>query len=107
MKLIKKEPALAAALLSVLGAILGIWVKNPELVGALVGAAAVLMGVRQVVVPVTTVVEHVTTAATNAATETAKNLGSDTVGAVGYVTKAATEIVNNTVDKTVGNLFSK
>lgn len=102
---LKKEPALIGSLLSVAGSILGIFIHNPELVAALLGVAAVFLGVRQVVTPVTTMVEKVTTAATDAATEVVKTLDSTTVGVTGNITKAGESVINNTVDKVVGGLL--
>jgi hypothetical protein len=104
---IKKEPALASAVVTLLGAVLGVFIRNPAMVAALVTAAGFFLGVRQVVMPVTTAAENITKAATQAATETAKNLGADTVGAVGNVTKAGESIVNNTVNGVVSVLGGK
>jgi hypothetical protein len=102
---IKKEPALVSAFVTLLGAVLGIFIKNPAMVVALVTAAGFFLGVRQVVTPVAEAAENITKAATQAATETVKALNPDIVGTTGHITKAATEIVNNTVDQTVGNIL--
>ena len=105
MSFLRNEPAFSAAVLSVIGAVLGIFIKNPELVAALVGVAAVFIGVRQVVTPVTTMTEKVTEAATEAATEVTKSLGRDTVGAIGTVTDAAQGIIDNTVGKVIDKIL--
>jgi hypothetical protein len=82
---IKKEPALTAALVSLIGVVLGIWIENPELVAAHVGVIAALLGVRQAVVPVAKLPEVVT--------QVVQDLGPETVGVVGNVTKAGRETI--------------
>jgi hypothetical protein len=103
---IKKEPALVSAFVTLLGAVLGVFIKNPAMVAALVTAAGFFLGVRQVVTPVTTAAENITKAATQAATDTVKALNPDIVGTTGHITKAATDIVNNTVDNVVGGILN-
>jgi hypothetical protein len=107
MNFLRSQPALAGALASLLGAVAGLFIDNPELVAALVGVAAVFLGVRQVVTPVTKAVEVATEAATTAATEVAKNLGDDVVGVVGEITGPAQAIVNETVATVVGGVLDK
>lgn len=107
MKFLSKHPTLGGAVLSTLGAVLGIFIHNPELVAALVGVTALFLGLHQVVTPVTTMVENVTQAATDAATQTASQLSSTTVGVVGKVTDTAKDVILKTVDSVVGSLFKK
>lgn len=102
--LLRREPALTGALAALLAAVLGVFIKNPELVAALVGVALAFIGVRQVVTPVATMVENVTAAATGAATQVAQDLGETTVGAVGEVTDAAQNVVDNAVNSVLGAL---
>lgn len=102
---IKKEPALVSAAITLLGAVLGVFIHNPALVAALLTSAGFFLGVRQVVTPITTAAENITKAATDSATLVATELGKDTVGIVGNVTKAGEDIVNNAVNQTVGNLL--
>lgn len=102
---IKKEPALVSAAVTLLGAVLGVFIKNPALVASMITVAGFFLGVRQVVTPVTTMTENVAKAATDAATEVTKQLSDTTVGVAGNVTKAGSEIINNVVNQTVGNLL--
>ena len=104
MNFLKKEPALVGAILSALGAVLGLFFKNPALVAGLVGVAATFLGVRSVVVPVTTAATNITTAATQAATATVQSLDSTIVGTVGEVTAPAQAIITSTVHDVVGAL---
>lgn len=107
MDFLKKEPALGGAIVSVIGAVLGLFIKNPQLVVALGSLAGVFLGVRSVVTPVTTAATQVTQAATQAATQVAGDLTEATAGAVGEITTAGEGIVNNTVDRVVGGLLGK
>jgi hypothetical protein len=104
---VRDEPALSAAILSLLGAVLGFFVKNPALIASLVGVAAVFIGVRQVVVPVSTAATQMTQAATQSATEVVKSLDSTVVGTVGEITAPAQQIVQSTVHEVVAALGGK
>jgi hypothetical protein len=101
---LRSEPALGGALLSLLGAALGVFLKNPALVASLVGVAGVFLGVRQVVTPVATAATQISQAATQAATQTVSALGQDTVGIVGEVTQPAKDIITTTVADVTGVL---
>jgi hypothetical protein len=107
MSFLKNNPALAGAVAALVGAVVGVFVKNPALAAALGGVFLAFLGVRQVVTPVTKAAEVATEAATTAATEVAKNLGDDAIGAVGEVTDTAQGIVNNTVDVVVGGVLER
>lgn len=63
------------------------------------------VGVHSIVTPVTTAATQITEAATTAATEVTKQLDQTTVGVTGNITKAGTDIVNNVVDQTLGNIL--
>lgn len=105
MGFLRKEPAIAAAVLSLLGAILGLVVKNPALVASLLGVAGVFVGVRQVVVPVVKVVETATVAATTAATEVVRSLNETVVGVTGVVLPTAARIIDSVVETTIGKVL--
>jgi hypothetical protein len=107
MNFLRSQPALAGAIASLIGAAVGVFVKNPGLAAALGGVFLAFLGVRQVVTPVSKAVEVATEAATTAATEVARNLGKDAAGAVGEVTGTAEGIVNNTVDVVVGGILER
>ena len=107
MDFIKKEPALVGALATLCTVVLGFFIHNPQLVAAMVGVFVAFLGVRQVVVPVTTAATQITQSATQAATQVVQNLDQTTVGTVGEVTDAATSVINNTVDQVVGGLNLK
>lgn len=102
---LKDHPPIGGAILSVLGAALGAFIHNPEMVAALVGIAAVFVGVHQVVTPVTTMTTNVAKAATDAATAVAKDLDATAAGTVGQVTDVAQHVVNNAVDRVVGAIL--
>jgi len=108
MGFLKRYPALTAAGISALGAVLGVFIKNPDLVGALLAVAGTFVGLHTLVTPVTTAATNITTAATQAATETAtavvKSLDETVVGTVGVITPAAQQIVQSTVKEVVGAL---
>lgn len=92
---LKREPLLISAFLTLLGVVLGIYLKNPELVAALVGVVAAMLGIRQTVTPVGKVPEI----ATEVATKTVEQLSSHTVGKVGEITDGAKEVIDQTVGK--------
>lgn len=102
---IKDEPALVGAFLTLVGAVLGVFIHNPALVAALITSAGFFLGVRQVVTPVTTAAAKITDAATTAATEVVKSLDETTIGAVNEVGTVAQNVINNAVDKTVGQIL--
>lgn len=105
MKFLKDHPTFGGAALSLLGAVLGIFIHNPELVASLVGIAALFVGLHQVVTPVTTAAAKITDAATQAATQVAADLDQTIAGGIGEVTDAGQSIVNNAIDKTIGNIL--
>jgi hypothetical protein len=107
MGFLQKQPALAGALLSLLGAVLGVFIHNPALVVALVGVAGAFLGVRSVVTPVTTAATNITQAATQAATEVTKSLDQTVVGTVGEVTGTGQAIIDSTVGRVVDGLLGK
>jgi hypothetical protein len=107
MNFLRTQPALAGAVAALIGAVVGVFVKNPEMAAALGGVFLAFLGVRQVVTPVTKAAEVATEAATTAATEVAKNLGDDVVGVVGEITGPAQAIVNETVATVVGGVLDK
>lgn len=102
---IKKQPTLATALVSLFAAVVGMFVDKPAVASALVTVFAVLLGVNHVVTPVSTMVEKVTDATTIAATETAKQLGRNTVGAVGEIVDGGSEVVETVIDLTLGKVL--
>lgn len=102
MNFFKQHPTYGGAVLSLLGAVLGLFIHNPELVAALVGVAGVFVGVHAVVTPVTTAAQNMTTAATQAATQTVQSLDQTIAGTVGEVTPAAQAIITSTVHDVVG-----
>lgn len=83
------------------------FILPPAIIGGLGSIIGILLGVgvHSIVTPVADATAKTVEAATQAATEVAKQLTDTTVGSTGYITKAATEIVNNVVDKTVGNIL--
>lgn len=107
LKFLQDHPPLGGAILSVLGAALGAYIHNPDMVAALVGMAAVFVGVHQVVTPVTTMATNVAQAATQAATETVKSLDQTVVGTVGEITAPAQAIVQSTVHEVVNGILGK
>lgn len=107
MSFLKDHPTLGGALLSLLGAVLGIFIHNPALVAALVGTAAVFVGVHQVVTPVTTAAVAITDAATQAATKVASDLDSTIAGTTGQVIPAAQQVVDNAVNTVLGGVLKK
>lgn len=107
MNFLKDHPTIGGALLSLLGAVLALFIHNPPMVAALVGIAAVFAGLHNVVTPVTTMVENVTQAATDAATKTVEQLDKTTVGTITQVTDVAKDIILTTVDDVVSGLLKK
>lgn len=91
IKFLRLEPALTTAVLSLLGAVLGIYIKNPELVAALVGVAAAMLGVRQAVVP--------TVKLPGILHETVEELNTHTVGNAGEVTDKGQGIIDSVLDR--------
>lgn len=104
---IRGEPPLCAAIVSLVGAVFSSFIHDPQLAIALGGVFLTLVGIRQVVTPVTTAVSNVTEAATTAATKAIESVDATTVGVVGNVTKAGTDIINNVVDQTVGQILGR
>lgn len=102
---LKRQPALAAAIASLITAAVGLIIKNETLAASLAGVALTFLGLRQVVTPVTTAVENVTRAATDAAVAVARDLDDTVAGTAGTVTGAAERIVDNVVTQTVGNIL--
>jgi hypothetical protein len=106
MKWVMDNPSRSMALfVLVMGAIAPI--VPVAIITMLSGIASILLGVgvHSVVTPVAKAAEKITIAATEAATEVVKSLDSTIVGASGNVTKAGTEVINNTVDRVVGDLL--
>ncbi len=105
IKALAREPQLLYTLLAALGAALAIpdvWIK------VAVAAVALVLGllVRQTVSSPATVAAAVE----DAATQTAQNLTTKTVGAAGEVSEAGTNVVTGVVDNIlsgVGGLVSK
>lgn len=104
---LRAHPPLGGAILSVLGAALGAYIHNPEMVAALVGIAAVFIGVHQVVTPATEAATKIGLAATQAATQVVQSLDETAVGTVGEVTEMGQSVINTTVDRVVGGLLGK
>lgn len=107
LKFLKDHPPLGGAILSVLGAALGAYIHNPDMVAALVGMAAVFVGVHQVVVPAAEAATKITQAATQAATQVTQSLDQTVVGTVGEITAPAQSIVNSTVHEVVNGILGK
>jgi uncharacterized protein YqgC (DUF456 family) len=105
MNWLRSQPALAGAIASLIGVVIGIFVDNPQLAVALGGVFLAFVGVRQVVTPVTTAATKITEAATQAATKTVEQLDETVVGTTGEVTDAARDIVTSTVREVVGGLL--
>lgn len=105
-KIITKNPVRTMAVVTALLAAAAPYLPAALIAGLTGVLAAVLgVGVHSVVTPVTTMVENVTTAATDAATKTVEQLGSTTVGVVGKVTDTAKDVILTTVDDVVSKLF--
>lgn len=94
MKLKKEPVAIGAVVIAALGVAVVLGLPK-ELAGSLITLVGAIGGVfvRSQVVPVSTTVTAVTDAATKAATATASQLTSTTVGAVGEVTDTALGVV--------------
>jgi hypothetical protein len=107
MGFLKRYPALTAAGISALGAVLGVFIKNPDLVAALLAVAGTFVGLHAIVTPVSVAATQTVQAATTAATEVVKSLDETVVGSVGEVLPAAQQIVTSTVKEVVGALGVK
>lgn len=107
MGFLKDHPTIGGAILSLLGAILGIFINNPELVASLVGMAAVFFGLHQIVSPVSTMATKMTEAATKTATQVVAGLDQTAIGTVTEVTDTAQSLINNTVNQVVPALLGK
>ena len=102
----KEHPTQAVAIVTI---VLG-WfsfIIPPAVLGGLATIVGIVLGVgvHSIVTPVTTAATQITEAATTAATETVKQLDQATVGVTGNITKAGTDVINNVVNQTVGNLL--
>lgn len=95
--LLSREPALAGAVASLVGAIIGMVVGNEALAAALGGVVLAMLGVRQTVTPVAKADERIVNTARAAALETASRLTDGTIGAAGEVTQAAKAVVGGVV----------
>ena len=98
---IKGEPAITAAIVSLLTAAVGAVVKNEALAGALVGVAVTFFGLRQVVTPATKAVKVATTAAAQAAAQAVHDVSTMSAGVAGDVTDAGKEIVRSVTEDVV------
>lgn len=107
MNFIKDHPTIGGAILSLIGAVLALFIHNPDLVAGLVGMAAVFAGLHQVVVPVTTAATQITQAATDAATKVASDLDKTVAGSVGEIIPAAQEVVDNAVTTVLSGILGK
>lgn len=107
MSFLKRYPALVAAGVSALGAVLGVFIKNPDLVAALLAVAGTFVGLHAVVTPVATAATQTVQAATTAATQVVQSLDQSVVGTVGELTAPAAAIVQSTVKDVVGALGIK
>lgn len=104
MGFLKRYPALAAAAVSALGAGLGVFIKNPDLVAALLAVAGTFVGLHTLVTPVATAATNIVTAATQAATQVTQSLDQSVVGTVGEITTPAAQIITSTVHDVTGAL---
>lgn len=105
LNLFRKHPSISGMIIAILGAVLGFFLHNPEMVASLLTIAGVFLGVRQVVVPVTDATVKITEAATTTATKVVESLNKTVVGTVGTVTPAAETIIKDTVHEVVGGVF--
>lgn len=105
IRFLRDHPTWGGAALSLLGAVLGIFLKNPQMVAALVAVAAAFLGIHEQVTPVAKVNQTATQVATEAVTQVVAALGATTVGTVGEVTGAAETIIEGTVGRVVDRLL--
>jgi len=107
MTFLKDHPTLGGALLSLLGAVLGVFIHNPALVASLLTVAGLFVGVHQVVTPVSTAAVAITDAATQAATKVAADLDETIASTTGTIIPAAQQVVDNAVNTVLGGVLSK
>lgn len=106
MKFIKnlaqREPAATATVISWAAGAVCALAGHPEFSGVLGAVGLLFLGIRSQVVPKGKAAEVTNQAATTAALEVAKNLTSETAGAVGEVTGAAAGVVDEALQLVAG-----
>jgi hypothetical protein len=93
IRFLRNHPTWGGAALSILGAVLGVFLKNPEMVAALVAVAAAFLGVHSQVTPTHKAREVAGVAASQAANKVAAQLDGAAAGPVGTVTAVGGKVV--------------
>lgn len=102
MSLVRKDPSGVLTLLNLVAAAVCGAIGHPELAAALVAVAAAVLGLRTQVTPVAKANESAVQAAEAAARTVAENLGTTSAGAVGTVTDRGEQVIEDAVGLVAG-----